>query len=274
MEPTVTATTATTTTTAPPTVATDTPATTAPEVTTSTTEPSPFARPEWLGTRPLELRDDDFGVAQPTPAELVDRHLETPDLLPPPSGDAFEWTIGAVPADVVARSTWEEGCPVELDELSYVKVSHLGFDGEFHTGEIIVNTAVAEDVVGVFRTLHEARFPIEEMRVIRRDELDAHPTGDGNATTSFVCRPAVNSQNWSQHAFGLAIDLNPFHNPYLKGDLVLPELATAYTDRTVALDGMIFAGDPVHEAFRAIGWSWGGEWNSLKDWMHFSLSGN
>lgn len=242
--------------------------------TTTTELPSPFARPDWLGTRVLPLRDDDFGVAQPTPPELVDRHLETPDLLPPPNGAEFEWTIDQVPEEVVARSTWEEGCPVALDELRYLTVSHHGFDGEFHTGEIIVNASVAEDVVGVFRALHDARYPIEEMRVIRADELDAPPTGDGNVTTSFVCRPAVGSTNWSQHAFGLAVDVNPFHNPYLKGDLVLPELATAYTDRTVPLDGMIFAGDVVHEAFTAIGWGWGGNWNSLKDWMHFSRSGN
>ena len=152
-------------------------------------------------------------------------------------------------------------------------VSHTGFDGAFHTGELLVNANVAEDVVEVFRRLHEARFPIEQMRVIRAEEMDAPPTGDGNDTTSFVCGPAVGSDRWSQHAYGLAIDVNPFHNPYQKGDLVLPELASAYTDRTYVRPGMIMPGDVAAEAFAAIGWSWGGNWNSLKDWMHFSLTG-
>jgi hypothetical protein len=90
---------------------------------------------------------------------------------------------------------------------------------------MIVNASVGEDVIGIFRKLHEARFQIEQMRVITAEEIDAPPTGDWSDTTSSVCRPAVRSGSWSQHAYGLAIDVNPFHNPYVKGDLVLPELA-------------------------------------------------
>lgn len=242
-------------------------------VAASTTTADPFARPDWLGTRPLSLRPDGHGVAQPTPPELEDRRLATVDLLTPPEGDEFAWTMEPVPADVLARSSWGEGCPVSQDELTYLTLSHYGFDGRFHTGEMIVNTSVAEDVVDVFRQLHEARFPIEQMRVIAAEEIDAHPTGDGNDTTSFVCRPAVGSSSWSQHAYGLAVDINPFHNPYVKGDLVLPELASSYLDRADVRPGMIVEGDVVTRAFDAIGWGWGGRWGSLDDWMHFSLTG-
>ncbi|HVR77543.1 MAG TPA: M15 family metallopeptidase [Acidimicrobiia bacterium] len=245
--------------------------TTAPATTTTTT--NPYARPDWLGTRLLPLRPDEFGEVQPTPPELQDRQLETLDLLPPPTDDEFHWTIDEIPPDVLARSSWVPECPVTLDELSYLTMSHYGFDRRFHTGEMIVNASVAEDVVEVFRRLHEARFPVEQMRVITKEEIDAHPTGDWNDTTSFVCRPAVGSSSWSQHAFGTGIDINPFHNPYLKGDLVLPELASAYTDRDDVRIGMIVPGDVATEAFAEIGWGWGGNWSSLKDWMHFSLSG-
>jgi hypothetical protein len=83
--------------------------------------------------------------------------------------------------------------------------------------------------------MHEDRFPLEEVRVVRADELAAAPTGDGNVTSAFVCRPAVGGGGWSRHAYGRALDVNPFHNPYDRGRggdrLVLPELATAYTDR-------------------------------------------
>lgn len=258
------------TTTAPP---PSTTASTTTSTTTTTEPPSPYARPDWLGTRLLPLRPDEFGEVLPTPAELIDRAFETPDVLPPPAGDEFESTIQPVPAEVLERSTWTPDCPVTVEELAYVTVSHWGFDQEFHTGELLVNAAVAADLVSVFRKLHAIRFPIEEMRVIRLEEIDAHPTGDWNDTTSFVCRPAVGSGNWSQHAFGTAIDINPFHNPYLKGDLVLPELASVYLDRTDQRAGMIADGDEVVQAFAEIGWSWGGYWNSLKDWMHFSVSG-
>lgn len=263
-------------TTATTTAATIPPPTTMDPVTTlapTTTEPSPFARPAWLGSRLLPLRPDDHGEVLPTPAELSDRRFETLPLLSPPPDNSYVGTVEPIPDDVLARSSWVPECPVTVDELRYLTMSHWGFDGEHHTGEMIVNAAVADDVVEVFRRLHEVRFPIEQMRVITLEEVDDHPTGDWNETTSFVCRPAVGSSSWSAHAFGLAIDVNPFHNPYLRADLVIPELASDYVDRERVLPGMIFGDDPVVAAFADIGWPWGGNWSSLKDWMHFSQTG-
>ena len=256
---------------ASPTPITASPPTTAPP-TTTTTIPDPHAAPPWLGLRPLPLREDGFGEAQPTPPELLDRAIATIDLLPPPRGAAFESTVGPIPTDVLERSTWRPDCPVSAEELAYVTVAHWGFDGAHHTGELIVHADHAAAIVDVFGALHEARFPIEQMRVIRAEELDLAPTGDGNVTTAFVCRPAVGTGSWSMHAFGLAIDVNPFHNPYVKGDLILPELASAYADRGNLRVGMIVEGDFVTRAFGSIGWHWGGRWSSLTDPMHFSVN--
>ena len=69
------------------------------------------------------------------------------------------------------------------------------------------------------------------------------------------------------------MDINPFHNPYQKADLVIPELASVYTERSDIRVGMITPDDVVTEAFADIGFIWGGNWSSLKDWMHFSQSG-
>jgi len=266
------ASTSTTSTLAPTTNSTLAPTTTT-TVPATTTTINPFARPEWMGTRVLPLRADGYGEAQPTPPEFDPRAMETPDVFLPPSDEHFRSSIGPIPPDVLARSSWVPECPVTVDELAYLTVSHYGFDGRFHTGEIIVNLDFAEEVVEVFRLMHEARFPIEQIRVITKEEIDAPPTGDWNDTTSFVCRPAVGSISWSQHAYGLAIDVNPFHNPYLNGDLVLPELASTYTDREDVRPGMITDGDVVVEAFADMGWGWGGNWDTLKDWMHFSFTG-
>jgi hypothetical protein len=251
------------------TVATTTVATT----TTAVSEAS--GRPSWLGTRVLPVRPDGYGEIQPTPPELVDRRLPPPPTdLPPPTGDGFEAVIVPVPPDVVARSTWQEGCPVALDDLRYVTLTYWGFDDRPHTGELIVHAAAADAMADVFEQLYAARFPIEEMRVVRADELDAPPTGDGNNTTVFSCRPATGStSSWSQHAYGLAIDINPFHNPYLRDDVVLPELASAYLERDDVRPGMIVEGDVVVQAFDAVGWGWGGRWRTLKDWQHFSSNG-
>lgn len=231
------------------------------------------SRPGWLGTRPLPLGPDGYGQVLPTPERLRDRRLPPPDLLPPPAGETFVSSVQHVPDEVAARSTWTPACPVGLEDLRYLTVSFWGFDDFVHTGELLVQASVAGGLVEVFRRLHEVRFPIEEMRVVAASELDAPPTGDGNNTTGFVCRASRGGSAWSEHARGLAVDVNPFHNPYLKGDLVLPELASAYTDRGWRRPGMIHAGDVVTEAFAAIGWGWGGAWRSASDWMHFSHNG-
>jgi hypothetical protein len=230
-------------------------------------------RPDWLGTRPLPLRPDGLGEIQPTPPELVDRQLATPSHLPPPPDESFHATIEPVPDEVRARSTWRPECPVGLAELRYVTVSFWGFDRLHHRGELLVHRDHAEGIVAVFERLHEDRFPIEEMRITRSDELDAHPTGDGNNTGAFVCRPTVGATSWSQHAYGAAVDVNPFHNPLARDDIVIPELASAYVDRNDVRPGMILPGDVVTTAFAELGWGWGGNWSTSKDWMHFSATG-
>ena len=240
--------------------------------TTTTSPPVTTPRPDWLGTRVLPVGPDGLGEVQPTPPELADRRFATIDVLPPPSDDTWAPTVSPVPDDVLARSTWTPDCPAGRDELRYVTVPFWGFDQELHTGELIVHADVVDDVTAGFAVLFERRFPIEEMRITRAEELDAPPTGDGNNTGAFVCRPSVRSTRWSQHAYGRAVDINPFHNPYVRGDLVIPELASVYVDRSVPRPGMLGADDVA--GFVAAGWGWGGTWSSAKDWMHLSEDGS
>ncbi|MCF6423158.1 M15 family metallopeptidase [Amycolatopsis tucumanensis] len=253
------------------------PSPTAPAATTTTTAPpttTTSAAPPWtVGATTLPRRPDGFGEIRPTPAVLRDRRLPTRDFLPPPADGRYASTVSAVPADVLARSTWQPACPVAVSALRYLTMSFWGFDGKPHTGEMLVGASVAEDVTRVFGQLFAARFPIEEMRVTSPAELDAPPTGDGNNTSAFVCRPVRGQTNWSAHAYGLAIDLNPFCNPYTKGDVVLPELASAYLDRSWVRPGMVEAGDATVRAFAAVGWDWGGAWREPVDRMHFTATG-
>jgi hypothetical protein len=71
----------------------------------------------------------------------------------------------------------------------------------------------------------------------------------------------------------MAVDVNPFQNPYRRGDLVLPELAGAYLDRADRRPGMVRPGDAVTAAFADLRWTWGGSWRSPRDFMHFSATG-
>jgi hypothetical protein len=263
---------------APPPRTTTARAPAAPTSPTSPTLSSPSgtgatAAPAWLGTRVLPTGPSGYGIATRTPPELVDRRIVTVDELPPPADGAFHAAVRPVPAAVAARSTWSARCPVTLAELRYVTVGFRGFDGRAHTGELLVHRDVAADLVTVFRRLFAAGFPIERMRITTVAERDAPPTGDGNTTGAFNCRPAAGSTAWSEHAYGRAVDVDPFQNPYVRGDLVLPELARAYVDRGRVRPGVITADGPAVAAFRAVGWTWGGSWRSPKDYMHFSATG-
>lgn len=230
--------------------------------------------PAWLGTRVLPVDEQGYGVRRPTPPELRHRRFTLPSTVPGPAGDEFWSQVETAPGVVLDRSTWAPGCPVGAGDLAWVRLRFWGFDDRPHLGELLVHRSVADDVVTVFRRLYRARFPIEEMRITRRDELDAPPTGDGNNTGAFVCRPkAGRTSGFSEHAYGLAVDVNPFQNPYLDGSLVLPELASSYLRRDRVRPGMVTPGDAVVRAFADIGWAWGGAWRTLKDYQHFSLHG-
>ncbi|WP_216849438.1 M15 family metallopeptidase [Pimelobacter simplex] len=247
---------------------------------TSTAPPAPTghapAYSDWqLGVHVLPRTSQGFGEIRPTPRPLRHRLFPTRDLLPPPADGRFHSSIGPVTDAIRQRmgETWSPACPVGLADLAYVTVSFRGFDGAAHTGELVLAADQAAPVVSVFRALFAAGYPIEEMRLPTTADLDAPPTGDGNDTAALVCRATRGATSWSAHAYGLAIDVNPFLNPYHKGDVVLPERASAYLDRTRTQPGIIHPGDLVVREFDRIGWSWGGSWSSLQDYQHFTATG-
>lgn len=230
--------------------------------------------PDWLFQRELPEDADGFGEVRPTPRVLQRRAFTLPDQVPPLPGRGYASRIESpAPREVVARSTWAPGCPVTRDQLAWLRLTFWGFDARRHTGELLVHAAAAADLDQVFRRLWEARFPLELVLIVRSIDEEAPPTGDGNGTGSFVCRAVTGGTSFSQHAYGLAIDVNTFQNPYQSDDVVLPELASSYLDRDRVRPGMITADGPVVAAFREIGWSWGGDFTTLKDYQHFSATG-
>lgn len=170
--------------------------------------------------------------------------------------------------------TWKNGCPTPLAALRLLHVGYVDFDGNFVEGRVVVNRRVDDDMIKVFRKLYEARFPIEHLDTVELYPPDLRPDKLRNVTAAFNCRFIAGSTSWSQHAYGLAIDINPVQNPWVKGDKVKPRAGRAYVDRTQRLPGMIRRSGPVVDAFRAIGWGWGGSWRTLKDYMHFSRNGH
>ncbi len=167
-----------------------------------------------------------------------------------------------------------EACPVPLSDLRHLTVTHLGFDGRAHRGELVVNADVADDVVGVFAALYEDRFPIQRMLLIDDYAGDDDASMAGNNSSAFNCRRVAGTDRWSDHAYGRAIDLNPVQNPYVVGDDVRPPAAVRYLeeDRADGAPGwkaVIRDGDVVRQEFERIGWEWGGDYPD-PDYQHFS----
>lgn len=180
------------------------------------------------------------------------------------------------------------GAQIRRSDLRYLRVLHVGFDGQTRIGELIVNKKAAKDVRAVFRELYEAGYQIRKMVLVdqyydvkmkkyealdRGNQADCVSIEDDN-TSAFNYRAASNnSEVLSNHGRGFAIDLNPYENPYVNADGTLdgPDGSAEYLDRSKATEEnhMLRDGDIAVTAFRNHGFSWGGNWSGDKDYQHF-----
>ncbi|MBP3877690.1 MAG: M15 family metallopeptidase [Lachnospiraceae bacterium] len=164
---------------------------------------------------------------------------------------------------------------IGLSDLRYLKVLHYNFDGEVQVGELIVNAYLAEDFLTAFKQLFSERYQIEKMHLIDDywqgdgDSSD-HASIDVNNTSAFCYRTTTSGSSLSNHAFGCAIDINPQQNPYIYGDGgVAHANAEAYVDRNSGLPHVITHEDTCYRIFTDLGFTWGGDWESVKDYQHF-----
>lgn len=163
-------------------------------------------------------------------------------------------------------------CPLGWDDLRLLRLSYVGYDGVDRVGRMVVAREVAQDVVGIFRDLHEARFPIRRMKLVDAYGGDDDRSMAADNTSAYNCRTVAGSDTLSDHAYGRAIDINPVRNPYVLSSGILPPSGRAYADvdRSPGADadpGVIVAGDVVVRAFTSRGWEWGA---SFADYQHFS----
>ncbi len=194
----------------------------------------------------------------------------TPLVLDPTRFVSSIETLDPVVTARVVGQSWTDGCPTPLGELRYVEVSHRQPDGPAAIGELIVHESVAEDIVASFASLFDADFPIASMRLVDDFDADDLRSMQANNTSAFNCRFVAGTTNWSFHAFGRAIDINPLINPYVTPNGVEPPEGAIYRDRSLSAPGMIISGDAVTTAFATIGWEWGGNWRSGQDYQHFA----
>jgi hypothetical protein len=193
-------------------------------------------------------------------------------LLATLAAPTFHAHVTPIPAGYHLTS-WRPGCPVARSDLRVVTVTHWGFDRRVHTGQLVVANRAAPAIISALRSLFAARFPIRRMELVERYGADDGRSMAADNTSAFNCRRVEGSTSWSAHAYGLAIDINPLENPYIRRGQVLPPAGRAFLDRGRWRLGMIHAGDVVVRAFAAVGWPWGGNWHEPTDYQHFSATG-
>ncbi|MGH2988435.1 MAG: M15 family metallopeptidase [Solirubrobacterales bacterium] len=189
----------------------------------------------------------------------------------------FEARASAIEGDVRRRMTgrsWRDGCPVPLAQLRLVELRHWDFRRDVRSGELVVHEDSVGDITRSMRKVFARGFPIRRMRLVDEYGADDRRSMRADNTSAFNCRfiagrPGV----WSQHAFGRAIDVNPVENPYVSGGSASPRSGRRFADRSRDAKGMIHDGDHVVRSFRSVGWEWGGDWSSARDYQHFSANG-
>lgn len=167
----------------------------------------------------------------------------------------------------------DSSAAISYDTLRYVKVLYYDFDDEIQTGELICHKAIAQDLVEIFYELYEAHYPIERITLIDDYQGDDELSMQDNNTSCFNYRTRP-SGSLSNHAYGLAVDLNPFYNPYVAvrddGSLnIAPAGSESYADRDQVFDYKIDKDDLACRLFIEHGFTWGGSWRSVKDYQHF-----
>ena len=177
-----------------------------------------------------------------------------------------------IPPAVEARMrgvSFPENAEIKLDDLRYLKLSYIDFEGRPQIGEMVCNKAIAGDLVEIFKELYEARYPIKSIRLIDDFGGDDDASMRADNTSCFNYRKKVGVRELSKHALGLAVDINPFENPYVRPTRIRPAEASEFADRTKDFPHKIDKDDLCYRLFRAHGFSWGGTWRSVKDYQHF-----
>lgn len=190
-----------------------------------------------------------------------------------PLSDNLRRYITGVSFPAIPENT-EETIGISYDELCYLHILHYDFDGNLAEGELICNIAIAQDLVEIFYELYRNEYQLESVLLIDAFDGDDTVSMEANNTSCFNYRVVEGSTSLSKHALGLAIDINPLYNPYITYEKdgtenISPDTAAAYADRSASFPYKIDENDLCYKLFKERGFTWGGDWNSCKDYQHF-----
>jgi hypothetical protein len=166
----------------------------------------------------------------------------------------------------------DPNCPDEIRKRQrLITVKYYSMDKQVHQGQLVIDRELTKDVKKIFALALKLRFPIysvipiSDKRFRKDGRWDDELSMEASNTSAFNYREVTGGGRLSNHAYGRAIDINTFLNPYIKGDIVLPHGATYDPKR----EGTFTADNPMVREFLRLGWAWGGNWASPIDYQHF-----
>lgn len=169
--------------------------------------------------------------------------------------------------------SYKAECTIPRSELRYIKALHITYDGVIKRGEMVVNRAISDDIVAILRALFEAGYPIERMVLVDDYNADDEASMAANNSSAFNYRTTPGGTRLSAHSRGMAVDINPLYNPYVKisGEkvVVAPKAAAAYIERSGPFPYKIDRHDICCRLFLTHGFEWGGDYKTIKDYQHF-----
>lgn len=173
--------------------------------------------------------------------------------------------------------SFKEDCTIPREDLRYLRVLHWGKEGAT-VGEMVCHRSVSRSLLEIFKELFREKYPIERMRLIDDYDGDDERSMAANNSSCFNFRRVPGKEKLSHHSLGIAVDINPFYNPYVRRDkegslICSPEGSQPYGDREKDFIYKIEEGDICVRTFVRYGFQWGGDWTTCKDYQHFSTTG-
>lgn len=155
-------------------------------------------------------------------------------------------------------------------------VAYIDFDGNEREGTIVAHQLVIDDIRALFVYMKEMSFPIAHIVPVSHPSIrwDDDVSVSLNNTSGFNYRTIAGTNRLSWHARGLAIDINPLQNPFIRFDENGIEIFRAPKEGAydVAAHGTLYTMHPVVHFLKQRDWEWGGDWdiNSGRiDYQHF-----
>ena len=177
----------------------------------------------------------------------------------------------------IAGKSFKVNCTVPPSELRYIELLHKDLGGKILRGEMICNERIADDLLDIFQKLFAANYPIEKVHLIDEYDADDELSMRDNNSSCFNFRFVSFTERISRHGYGLAVDINPLYNPYIKTvdgkKIIAPDNSADYEDRTKNFPYKITADDFCCRLFREKNFLWGGDcWSDEKDYQHFFIA--